>query len=487
MPGLNLFPDNFFSGTTANTDLATPPPTPNPDVEDAIAVATESVPEEGLGIALRSNKDTPLNEKIGKSLIAFSLGQRGGISALRGLTALRGGGGSDDVGKAALSISRVMDASDDILEVANKLTGDARKSVLSKGAVTLNKLMPGAGDALKTLSSQPDKGELIREHLPHSKILQDSLKIDDTGQAALKIFNSVEGQELLRKEAEVSKIPVIAQKLIGFKANLRNIVPKEMLDEIEKDQVITESELMQANAFIKQSSDPQLRKFALTNADLTVIGNNKDTTLASAGIATGKTEQDLLKQKAKPKFVPGTMVDIPTGKKGGREFLKGVRDPDGTLLPEFPHQKGFAILGEPFVKGSEPSEFPATTFRGKLPDGTKVQVTQGRGPNSGVRISPIEPDVKPEKKGLIERLESLKKAQNEGKDDKSGGTNADPPAARTIPAAVIQEHANNPKLKDTILGTEANEDGTVTVFNKDGKEVGKLRIKQVKAKEESED
>jgi hypothetical protein len=190
-------------------------------------------------------------------------------------------------------------AMEDGFKMSEKLTGDAKTKFIQQYAKHLNDTSPGFGDAFTSLSSKPDAAAIVRKYAEKSPTLQAAIEMDPSGRSAMKFVSSPEGLKTVLKETETAALPPIQRKVRTMMQNWQQLVPKEMADRFNKDGVITESEMMEANEYVRNHPNERYRKIALDDTELQVSSRNRAAVFGVAGILTGDKEQEVLASRAK--------------------------------------------------------------------------------------------------------------------------------------------------------------------------------------------
>ena len=427
-----LFQDELLSNTAQDPSAVTEslelPTTENPTglgLADSQPVAAPP-PTEEAGFDFGG-----LAKKVGRAGFGFAAGLKGGLSALRAEALFdKGGGGTTD--KRALGISQLMDATNKVLDVANKLTGENRDKQLEIGAKAISDILPGAGDSLKAIAAQPDKGDLIREHLPNSEIIARSLEIDPTGSDAAKLMATKEGIELIQKEGEIKQVSSINRKLRGQLLGLQNILSPDRFEQIKKDGVVSESEIREANQIARSHKDPEIQALALSDTELTTAGNNKKVTFASVGILTGEKDQEVLAAKAKGGLKDGATLAV----KDGEETVNLIFSPSGNVPLNKDGSKAIDRGNGFFEIGRGKSE-RISSFFGLGPDGKVGRITKkGDKTTIDTNFQPVPKETDPIKELIAQKIKEAGIKKPEG-------------IADEVLSRFLEDRETNPDLKGT--------------------------------------
>lgn len=255
----------------------------------------------------------------------------------------------------------------DGVKMVTKLRGEARSEFIEQYANQLEDVRPGLGDTFRALSKQPDMAQVLAKYSNKSPTLKRALEIDPSGDSALKMLTSADGMKTINAEIDSSVMPLLLQKGQTFKMGWQQLVSPDMAERFNRDGRISSSELMEANEWIKKNKPAEAKALAFSEEELQIIGRNQDAFYGTLGIATPKTEQDIIKKNAelKTKMQPGQLIDIP---RGGKTYDKGAYDPEGSLFPKARHdENGFAILGTGTKEGTT-INFPSSSGFGINPD-----------------------------------------------------------------------------------------------------------------------
>lgn len=309
-------------------------------------------------------------------------------------------------------------ALEDGIKMSERLRDPDRDAFAKSYAARLEQVSPGLGETFKSLHKRPDISKMLGKY-SDIPMAQMSLAADPSGQAFLKMLGTAEGMKLAEKQLDMKALPIVTEKVKSIYANWQQLVPKEMADKFNEDGVISESEILKANDYIKD----KFPKLALDQAQLEVLRRNSNDVFMPLGILTSGKEQEVMAStlKSKEKLQPGQLVDIPLGGKG---FAKAAYDPDKTLFPNAEHDaNGFAILGKGTKEGTT-INMPSSSGFGVNPDTAKPgHYTIGK--DGEVRWDKVAP--LPKKKSLLEEL---------GVDINNPGGKAAPKAAPALPAEI---------------------------------------------------
>ena len=190
------------------------------------------------------------------------------------------------------------DALQDGVKMAQKMKGEARTQFIESYAAQLDSVRPGLGDTYRSLSKQPDMGTVLAKYSANSPTLKRALELDQTGEAALKLLSSADAMKTINGEIDSSVMPTLLKKGQTFKMGWQQLVPPEMLAEFNKDGQIVASEFLKANEWIK-ANKPDMKALVLSDEELQIVGRNADAFYGTLGIASPKTEQDILKERGK--------------------------------------------------------------------------------------------------------------------------------------------------------------------------------------------
>ena len=320
----------------------------------------------------------------------------------------------------------------DVLETADKLTGEARTKFIQAKADQLNSISPGSGDMLTNFTDDPEYGKMLLKYAQKSPTLKTAL---ETGgmKAARDLMKSEKGAERIRSEVESAAFPSIRTKLQTLGLAAQDLLPPDRYKQMMDDGFISPAELSEINA--AASGHEKFKAAALSAEELNLANRNEDATYGLAGMATSKTAQEVLKKKAEATkgVKPGTLTEIPLG---GKNYAKGAYDPDKSLFPQAEHDaNGFAILGKGTKEGMK-LEFPATSSEvtrdvGGKPHKIKVQLS----PSGEVRetdMGEIAPP--PKEKNPIKDI--ISSALKDGKAPKA---DAKAPKAESLPPEIASK------------------------------------------------
>ena len=312
-------------------------------------------------------------------------------------------------------------ALEDGIKMSDRLRDPDRRAFADSYAARLDQVSPGLGDTFKALHKRPDISKMLGKY-SDIPMAQMSLAADPSGQGFLKMLSTTDGMKLAEKQLDMKALPIVTEKVKSIYKNWQQLVSKEMADKFNEDGVLSESEVLKANDYIKE----KFPKLALDDAQLEVLRRNSKDVFMPMGILTAGSEQEIAKRRleAKDKLQPGQIVDIPLG---GKNFAKGAYDPDKTLFPNAAHDaNGFAILGKGTKEGTT-INMPSSAGFGVNPDtGKPGHYTIGR--DGGIRWDKVEPLPKP--------VDPLKKAIG---DAINGPTGAAPKAAASLPPEITSK------------------------------------------------
>jgi len=190
------------------------------------------------------------------------------------------------------------DALEDGVKMIGKLSGEARTSFVNSYAEQLESVRPGLGATFKTLSKQPDLAAVLSKYSAKSPTLARAIELDSTGASALKLLSSPDALKTINSEIDSSVMPDLLRKGQTFKMGWQQIVPPEMAERFKKDGIITASELLEANEWVKENK-PGLRALVLSDEDLQIIGRNSEAFYGTLGIVGPKDEAEVRKDRLK--------------------------------------------------------------------------------------------------------------------------------------------------------------------------------------------
>ena len=187
------------------------------------------------------------------------------------------------------------DTTKDVLDNADRLEGNARTQYLNERAASLDSIVPGSGDMLKSLSDDSGYGKMVLKYAHKSGTLKMTL---ETGgmPAAVKLFKSTEGKKLIQSEIESAALPDIRTKLTTLGQLAPELLSPEELKKVNEDGIITPDEAVLINQ--RAAAHDQYKVAALSEEQLTLANKHQDATYALSGFATSKTAQEIMKKKA---------------------------------------------------------------------------------------------------------------------------------------------------------------------------------------------
>lgn len=213
----------------------------------------------------------------------------------------------------------------DGVKMVQKLKGDARTGFIEQYAAQLDGVRPGLGNTFRELAKQPDMAQVLGKYANNSPTLKRALELDPTGDSALKLITSPGGMKTINAEIDSGVMPLLLKKGQTFKMGWQQLVPPEMAERFNRDGQISASELMEANDWIKANKPDVAKKLAFSDEDIQIINRNQDAFYGTLGIATPKTEQEILKERGKVDAkdkAPTTR----TVRQGGLEIQQEWRD-----------------------------------------------------------------------------------------------------------------------------------------------------------------
>ena len=337
------------------------------------------------------------------------------------------------------------ETSKDVLNTADRLSGDARNKYIQAKADMLNSVSPGSGEMLKNFADDPEYGKLVLEHAAKSPTLKLTL---ETGglRAARDLLKSAEGGKLIRGEIESAALPKIRNKLMGLAMAARELSTPEEYKKIMEDGILSPAEAQRLSE--RARGHEQYKALALSDSESTLASRHEEATYGLSGFATTKTAQQVLeaKGKEKPKLQVGEIFELPLG---GKNFAKVTYDPDKTLFPQAERTaEGLAILGKGTKEGLK-IEFPPTTAEVNREVGGKVHKFKIQISADGTVRETDMGEVKPLPKGgalgaiIDEALKNPKGAPKPA---------AKPSAKPPVPAELSVRFSADPAMEGKKLG-----------------------------------
>ena len=211
------------------------------------------------------------------------------------------------------------DTTKDVLDNADRMEGDARTQYLNERAASLDSIVPGSGDMLKSLSDDSGYGKMVLKYAGKSETLKMTL---ETGgmPAAVKLFKSTDGKKLIQSEIESAALPDIRTKLTTLGQLASELLSPEELKKVNGDGFISpdEAALLNQRAMVHE----KYKVAALSEEQLALANKHQDATYALAGFATSKTAQDIIKKRGeetvKTRTAESTIGKIKEDLKAGR-------------------------------------------------------------------------------------------------------------------------------------------------------------------------
>ena len=188
------------------------------------------------------------------------------------------------------------DTTKDVLDTADRLTGDARTKYIQAKADQLNSASPGSGDMLTNFADDPDYAKMVLKYAAKSPTLKTAL---ETGgiRAARDLMKTGKGAERIRSEIESAAFPDIRKKLTMLGQAAQDLLPPERYKQILNDGFISPVEASEINDAAR--GHEKYKATALTDEELSLANKNEDAVYGLAGMATSKTAQELMKERAK--------------------------------------------------------------------------------------------------------------------------------------------------------------------------------------------
>lgn len=230
------------------------------------------------------------------------------------------------------------DALEDGVKMAAKLRGPARKNFIESYAKQLEETKPGLGDTYRTLSEQPDMGQVLAKYSAKSQTLARSLEFDPSGETALKLLSSPDAIKTINAEIDASVMEeTIMPKLRNFVMGWQQIVPPEMVERFQRDKRISSSELREASDWINENK-PEFKGIVISPEQWVIINRNQDASYGVLGILGPKDEADILKERAKDK--PPTTRTIQRGSEEVQQEWREGKWHDVGKGPKFKDESG---------------------------------------------------------------------------------------------------------------------------------------------------
>lgn len=203
---------------------------------------------------------------------------------------------SDDKLLRLQEIKIFNDTSKDVLEVADRLSGDARKKFIEAKAAMLDSAVPGGGDLIRSFSDEPEFANLVLKNAERSTTLKLAL---ETGgiKAARDLMKSPNGASVIRSEIESAAFPAIRKKLSGLGLAAKELSTPEEFAQIMADGFISPAEAARINDRAK--GHEKFGMLHLPPEEFNLALKNEDATFGVSGFGSRKTEQDILKERGK--------------------------------------------------------------------------------------------------------------------------------------------------------------------------------------------
>lgn len=197
------------------------------------------------------------------------------------------------------------DFSNDTLDQADRLTGEARTKYIDMRAKMGDDAMPGSGDVIKTLGLDPGYGKMFMQIGDRSPTLK--LALESGGiKGARDLMKSPEGAKLVKGEIESASLPAIRQKLQSLGMAAKDLLSPERYRQMQEDGVISPSEIAEINNAAK--GDKRYSVAALSDEEARIASQYEDATYGMAGLATSKTAQEIMKKKGEKNSPLGQLI-----------------------------------------------------------------------------------------------------------------------------------------------------------------------------------
>ncbi len=248
--------------------------------------------------------------------------------------------------------------------------GDDKVKFLDSYAGRLDAISPGLGDTFKAVASKPGFAEQVKKYADKSPTIKRAIEVDPTGKTAFNLLKSPDAQHTIQKEIDASVMPLILKKGQTIQMGWQQIVPKEMVDQFNKDGRLSASELIRANEWIKENK-PEMKALILSDEELGTIHRNTDAFYHSLGIISPKDEGAILTADAKGDNRNPVSRDMPKMQGGKRmvqrqEWKGGQWVDVGDLVPFF---KPDEASGGAAAVAPEHADLHGDEYLAKLPVG----------------------------------------------------------------------------------------------------------------------
>jgi len=199
---------------------------------------------------------------------------------------------------------------------------------------------PQMGDlssAFEAVAKQPGQAERLLAFAKDSPTLMRTLQIDPTGQGAAKLLSSPDGAKTINMEIDSKQIPNIQNKVSVLLHGAQELDPA-LHEEITKRGYILPTDIEKLN--IAAQSNKRFAPAVINDIEHNILTNHETAIYSTIpGMATGATQQDILKKKAaqenKPERPTIHLHTDESGKlfeKSGDGEWKPAIGPDGKQL-----------------------------------------------------------------------------------------------------------------------------------------------------------
>lgn len=179
------------------------------------------------------------------------------------------------------------------------MTGEERVQFSDMYGKQLDNIQPGLGATFKALAEKPGLADQLKKYGTQSPSVSRALQLDPTGKTAFKLLQSPEAQKTIQAEMDASIMPTILRKGQTFITGWQQLVPQEMVDQVNKDGRVTASELIRANEWIKENKPDIAKTLAFNDEELGTIHRNPEAFYHTLGIVSPKDEGQIITARAK--------------------------------------------------------------------------------------------------------------------------------------------------------------------------------------------
>jgi hypothetical protein len=189
------------------------------------------------------------------------------------------------------------------LSVLSKIpTGPDRDKFVASYAPQMGDL----SSAFEAVAKQPGQAERLLNFAKDSPTLIRSLQIDPTGQGAAKLLASPDGAKTINMEIDSKQIPNIQNKVTALLHGAQELDPA-LHEEMVKRGYLLPSDVEKLNTAAK--SNPRFAPAVISDPEHSILTNHETAVYSTIpGMATGATQQEIIKKKAAEAVKPDKPV-----------------------------------------------------------------------------------------------------------------------------------------------------------------------------------